>query len=179
MLHPACALSVVDVYDVSLRSICIHLPQCCCSVHANNPFLHSTFSRRMRIQSKNHRAGGKPQSHLFFGAALDTLQCMPSSTWCSAQMKLLLVLVIVGSPVTLRCGVSGYPVPAVSWISGTSVSVEETVGVEVKEDDELLIIKASRKEHTNSYTCIATNRAGQVSRTSHILVGDCLSRTAG
>ena len=36
-----CALSDVDVYDVSLRSKYIaytykNLPQCCCSVHANN-----------------------------------------------------------------------------------------------------------------------------------------------
>ena len=36
-----CALSDVDVYDVSLRSNYIaytykNLPQCCCSVHANN-----------------------------------------------------------------------------------------------------------------------------------------------
>ena len=52
-----CALSDVDVYDVSLRSNYIaytykNLPQCCCSVHAN------TFSRRMRIQSKKKNTDG-------------------------------------------------------------------------------------------------------------------------
>ena len=76
-----CALFDVDVYDVSLRSKYIaytykNLPQCCCSVHANNLSCIQRFRGACAFNGKKTthgwpelRAGGKPQSHLFFGAA--------------------------------------------------------------------------------------------------------------
>ena len=54
-------------------------------------FLHSTFSRHMRIQSKKKhgwRAGGKPQSHLFFGAALCHIYNRIQSSWESRTQNL-------------------------------------------------------------------------------------------
>ena len=56
-----CALSDVDVYDVSLRSNYlvhrIHLPQCCCSVHANNLSCIQRFRGACAFNAKKNTDG--------------------------------------------------------------------------------------------------------------------------
>ena len=67
-----CALSDVDVYDVSLRSNYMaytykNLPQCCCSVHANNLSCIQRFRCACAFKAKKKK--NKPTDGLSYGRA--------------------------------------------------------------------------------------------------------------
>ena len=89
VLHPAVFLvhyltlmSMTSVFAVTTEYIAYaykNLPQCCCSVHTNNLSCIQRFRGASAFNAKKQktnkhgwpelRAGGKPQSHLFFGVA--------------------------------------------------------------------------------------------------------------
>ena len=88
------------------------------------------------------------------------------------------VTAIVGDRVTLRCEVTGYPIPVVSWTVADDQSASAIPGVDAQ-DHSVLLINTTTKKHNNNYTCRATNRVATVTSTIQVIVVECISRTKG
>lgn len=67
-----------------------------------------------------------------------------------------------GLPITIKCPVVGNPIPDIHWMKDSVPldTQEETKG----EAGHMLHIKNSRQEHSGNYTCVAQNRAGNISK---------------
>lgn len=62
---------------------------------------------------------------------------------------------IEGLPLTIKCPVVGTPVPDIKWVKND---------VPLNTEREMLHIGTAKKEHSGNYTCIATNHAGNFSK---------------
>jgi hypothetical protein len=74
----------------------------------------------------------------------------------------------VEDTVMLTCNTTGYPTPSVVWKYGQS-----TQGVGVQDDGQSLVIRNATVNHGGNYTCIATNTAGNASRTFTVDISSC------
>ena len=72
--------------------------------------------------------------------------------------------VISETQVTVRCGTSVKPAPAISW------EVQETESSSLSQDNSTLTITDPGLEHTGLYTCITSNNVGQDSKSSYIKI---------
>ena len=62
---------------------------------------------------------------------------------------------------SLRCRATGLPKPKISWFKQ---------GLPVQSNGEFLSILSAKKNDSGNYTCIATNLAGSVFKTSFVLI---------
>ncbi|KAJ8337400.1 hypothetical protein SKAU_G00386200 [Synaphobranchus kaupii] len=84
-----------------------------------------------------------------------------------------------GASITLSVKVEGSPLPLITWLKEESPEdvlwiKPDTPGYKVAGSDRQhsLILMDVGKQHTGTYTCIATNRAGQSICTAHLEVDD-------
>ena len=66
-----------------------------------------------------------------------------------------------GNSVTLVCEVSGVPVPQITWVKD---------GTEVQKGGKSYTIQSVVRSDSGSYTCVATNIAGDAKATSQLIV---------
>ena len=87
------------------------------------------------------------------------------------------VNVAVGGRVALRCDVSGYPQPSITWTIGNGLpAVNSSMArFTIQEDGALIVISDAATLHSKRYTCTATNIAGETSKSSVVTVGRCVS----
>ena len=76
------------------------------------------------------------------------------------------VTVKVGSPLTIRCAVTGDPPPSVTWNKITRTSQV------IRSDSPSLEISSVRTEDEGTYACVASNLAGQVEERLQVIVTD-------
>lgn len=80
----------------------------------------------------------------------------------------------VGDRVVLSCNAIGHPNPTVTWtLNGQTVKHGYVDGVELRGDDQILLIANATVNHAGNYTCTATNLAGTANRTSRVDVSPC------
>lgn len=78
--------------------------------------------------------------------------------------------VLVNSSTILRCAISGFPYPEVTWYHGDDVIDGNTSGVHVMAGDLGLHIPRVQLSHNGTYTCRATNEAGETSKQDTLTV---------
>lgn len=66
-----------------------------------------------------------------------------------------------GNSITLVCEVSGVPVPQITWVKN---------GTEVQKGGKSYTIQSVVRSDSGSYTCVATNIAGEAKATSQLIV---------
>ena len=72
--------------------------------------------------------------------------------WSHANDK---IASLEGLPLIIKCPVVGSPSPDISWMKND---------IPLNVNREMLHIGTARKEHTGNYTCVATNNAGNISK---------------
>ncbi len=77
--------------------------------------------------------------------------------------------VVKGRHITLNCPAMGIPYPTVQWFK-ENVPIEADIRHHMVQRGRQLRITAAQKEDTGSYTCMATNIAGQARRNFNLHV---------
>ncbi|XP_053341492.1 hemicentin-1 [Clarias gariepinus] len=78
--------------------------------------------------------------------------------------------VVLHSPVSLQCVVSGVPAPGITWLKDGR-PVDATQGLlKLESGGKVLHIKEARVEDAGKYTCVATNAAGEAQQNIRLSV---------
>ncbi|KAK2908097.1 hemicentin-1 isoform X2 [Channa argus] len=92
---------------------------------------------------------------------------VPPSIRDSSGDSPVVVNVLVGSSVTLKCESNAIPPPTISWYKNGR-AVTESGNLRILEKGQMLEIKGSEVSNTGQYVCKATNVAGQVDKNFHL-----------
>lgn len=80
------------------------------------------------------------------------------------------VEVLLNSSTSLRCAISGFPYPEVTWYHGDDLIDDNTSGVHIMASGLGLHIPRVQLGHNGTYTCRAANEAGETSKQETLTV---------